>query len=469
MAHVILMPKAGQSMTEGRVVDWIKNEGDSVERGEPLLEIETDKANLEVEALESGILRKIFVPAGESCIVLAAVGVIGSADEEIDFEAVETETLEAAKAQAEADAAPAPPKAKGPKAKDGAGASAKARPRTPSRRPAPRAPSPQSAAPAPAPLSQVAAPVGHAPAMASTFVPPAPDDVHGRRVAASPLARKLAEERGISLRSVVGTGPSGRILRRDVEAAPATPQNGGHAPVSAAAPLASLAKPYPPPAEPPPPSVPLEGMRRAIASALQQSKSTIPHFYTTMAIDVTNALALKNSYAQAGLKLTVNDLVVRATALALADEPRVNCRVFDQHIEYPDDINIGVAVGSDDGLVVPVLLRAQEHDLQSLAAEARQIVTQAQSGKLVGSGQGTFTISNLGMFGVESFTAIINPPEGAILAVGGTTNELVPSGGGFFPRSILRVTLSCDHRAIDGLLAARFLSRLRYFLETASL
>ncbi|MGQ9592039.1 MAG: 2-oxo acid dehydrogenase subunit E2, partial [Planctomycetota bacterium] len=225
------------------------------------------------------------------------------------------------------------------------------------------------------------------------------------------------------------------------------------------------AKPYPPPSPRPPARVAVEGMRKAIGSALLQSKQTIPHFYATVSVDVTAALELKRSLEAAGTKVSVNDLVARASVIALRDEPRVNCRVFPERIEYPPNVNLGIAVGTEDGLVVPVVLRAEERDLGSLSAEIRRIVAAANSGKLIGSGQGTFTLSNLGMFGVESFGAIINPPEGAILAVGAAAVEAVPWGGGFVPRSILRVTLSSDHRAIDGVLAARFLARVKHLLE----
>src|SRR5690606_282001 len=190
-----------------------------------------------------------------------------------------------------------------------------------------------------------------------------------------------------------------------------------------------------------------------------------PHFVSTVAIDVTDALALKQARALAGERITVNDLILQAVTLAFLEEPRVNCRVFEDRIEHSDDVNLGIAVGSENGLVVPVILRAQEYDLGGLGDQARRIIASAQEGKLVGAGQGTFTVSNLGMFGVESFSAIINPPEGAILAVGSARDELVLAGGGFFPRSILRVTRSCDHRAIDGLIAARYLARLRWYLE----
>lgn len=451
MAHVILMPKAGQSMTEGKVVSWLKNEGDRVTRGDPLFEIETDKANLEVEALASGILRKILAPAGETRAVLTAVGVIGDPDEAIDFDAIEKSAREAA----EASSAPLAPQA----TENGGGPQARtATPRerrVEAERARPRR-EPKTSAPGTTVLTS-----------GPSSVPAPPRDARGERLRVSPLARRLAAERNVDLRAVRGTGPGGRVLRRDVEAAPSrTNGDGTRVGLPLAPSRAGSARMEPAP--PPPAEVPFAGMRKAIAQALRQSKSTIPHFYTTAVTDVTDALGLKRERAQAGEKLTVNDIILRAVTLALLDEPRMNCRVFEDRIEYPESINLGLAVGSDDGLVVPVLLRAEEHDLASLAQEARQVIASAQAGRLVGSGQGTFTISNLGMYGVESFSAIINPPEGAILAVGAARDELVPWTGGFLVRSILRVTLSCDHRAIDGLIAARFLARLRWFLENPS-
>jgi pyruvate dehydrogenase E2 component (dihydrolipoamide acetyltransferase) len=446
MAHPILMPKAGQSMTEGTIVSWFKKEGDTVERGQPLLEIETDKANLDVESTEAGVLRKVFHTDGDVVPVLEVIAIIGTADEEIDFEAVRQENAPAVEET----------------------------PATSPRRAAAKPPAPSSGKPKPARAVPTAAPTATMPAVATATVslgatplsfaplPPVARTTSGKRVAASPLARRIASERGVDLRSLKGSGPGGRIVRRDVESAPTTSSSNGHAATVGLAP----AIPYPPPSPQPPETIALDGMRGAIAKALQQSKSTIPHFYMTMAIDMSTALGVKASLGQSGVRVTVNDLILRASTLALIDEPKVNCRVFDDHVEYPKDVNIGVAVGNDDGLVVPVILGAQQHDLAGLADASREVIENAQNGKLVGTGQGTFTVSNLGTWGVESFTAIINPPEGAILAVGGIHQEIVPAGGGFFPRSMLRVSLSCDHRAIDGLIAARFLARLKHLLES---
>ena len=435
MAHPILMPKAGQSMTEGKIVTWLKKEGDPVERGAPLLEIETDKANLDVEATEEGILRLIAHQEGETVPVLTVIGVIGEPDEEIDLDALRSQHEKPAEETNETEKkeeAPAPAEKPRPLKAAKTEGEEKSSP-------------PQAAA------------VG-ASASVTIVRQPAPRLDDGRRVAASPLARRLASERGVDIRSLEGSGPGGRILKRDVEQAPTNGQTGGAAQLT-----------YPEPVKRPPAKVALDGMRGAIAKALQHSKSTIPHFYTTIAIDISEALALKTSLAANGVRVTINDLVLRACVLALTDEPGVNCRVAEDHIEYPEDINLGIAVGNDDGLVVPVVLGAQAHDLEALAAETGRVIEQARAGKLTGSGQGTFTISNLGMFGIESFTAIINPPEAAILAVGGIHQEAIPAGDGFVSRPILRVTLSCDHRAIDGFIAARFLSRIRFLLQTARL
>ena len=441
MAHPVLMPSAGQSMTEGRIVVWLKKEGERVKRGEPLLEIETDKANLEVEALAEGVLRKIFHEEGETVAVLTVIAVIGAADEEIDFEAVRA--------------------AGGEESRDGGasgdgdeGNKATSAGTTPAAAPESAAPPATGSGPAPASAS------AHGPTApkADTAVA-APSGRNGG--GSSPLARRLAAERGVSLGAVRGSGPGGRVLRRDVEAAAARGSGSFERPGSATG-------AYPPATPRPADRVALTGMRGAIASALSASKQAIPHFYATIAIDLGAALALKDALAASGTRVSVNDLIARATVLALADEPAVNCRVSAEHIDYPRDVNLGIAVGSDEGLVVPVVLRAEEHDLARLAGETRRVIESARRGKLVGMGQGTFTISNLGMFGVESFTAIINPPEGAILAVGATRDEFVAASGGLVPRPILRVTLSSDHRAIDGVLAARFLSRVKWILEDAT-
>lgn len=435
MAHPVLMPQAGQSMTEGKIVAWLKKEGETVAAGEPLLEIETDKANLEVEALDAGVLRKVFFREGEVVPVLSVIGIIGAAGEAIDFEAMR--------------AGAAPPQA----------------PPAPSIDSAPRG-GPAGLRPEPEVREKPAAIAGRElrAAAAGLLTAPAAPGAPRDRVFASPLARGVAQRRGVDLSRVRGTGPGGRILRRDVETAPAG-RAGARDEALEGPRVRSIF--YPPPAPRPAARVPVEGMRKAIGTALQQSKQTIPHFYATISIDMSGALRVKEAREEGGIKVSVNDIITRGAAIALADEPRVNCRVYADRIEYPKDINIGIAVGSEEGLVVPVILRAEGRDLAGIAQESRRVVEAAGAGKLIGSGQGTFTISNLGMFGVESFTAIINPPEGAILAVGAIRIEVVPHAGGFVPRPVLKATLSADHRAIDGLVAARFLARLKHIIEEA--
>jgi pyruvate dehydrogenase E2 component (dihydrolipoamide acetyltransferase) len=365
------------------------------------------------------------------------IGVIGGKDEEIDFEAIQAAKVTPEDAEEEETSA--------------TGSKAPSETSTDQGTVAGRSTTGESSRLDAGPVTTTAGPaiaIGSRPA---------------HRLFASPLARKIALERGVALENLSGTGPRGRILRRDVERAPV----GGNGQPSEKGVVAfdGGEKPYPPPSPRPPSSVPLEKMRRAIANALQQSKQNIPHFYATVSIDVSAALERRQIFRTQGAKISINDMVVRGCAIALQDEPRVNCRVSPDHIEYPSDVNIGIAVGSDEGLLVPVVLRAQSLDLPGTASESRRVIEAASAGKLIGSGQGTFTISNLGMFGVESFTAIINPPEGAILAVGAVRTEVIPRGGGFLPRAILKVTLSSDHRAIDGLIAARFLARLKHLLE----
>ncbi len=436
MAHTVIMPKAGQTMEEGTIVQWIKQEGDAVQKGDPLMVIQTDKADLEVESTGTGIVRKILVQEGDTVPVLQAVAVITDPDETIDLDAF------LADEQAAAPAAPSAPAA-APK------------------EPTPAAPAPAAAEAAASPRATPAArKVAELENVDLTQVKGTGvsgrimrDDVlsarEGRRIVASPYARKLAREGGLDLASIRGTGPDGRIIKRDVEEAIA------RAPAPAAAPAAEGEVEV----------VELTGMRKAIAGALQQSKQQAPHFYATGEVDVTRALAFKDYLKETGRKISVNDLVLRAAVLALGEHRRVNCRVEGNRITYVPTINLGVAVGLEEGLVVPVVVNAGRLSLTELAQESRRIADLARQGKLIGTGQGTFTVTNLGMFGVESFAAIINPPEAAILAVGAAKDTIVVKDQTFSLRKTMKLTLSVDHRVVDGVVAAKFLNTLKEALE----
>jgi pyruvate dehydrogenase E2 component (dihydrolipoamide acetyltransferase) len=268
-----------------------------------------------------------------------------------------------------------------------------------------------------------------------------------KRIDASPYAKRLAQEGGVDLAALKGTGPGGRIIKRDVEAALAR---------------AGATRP----AEPGEVEVvELTGMRKAIAGALQLSKQQAPHFYATVEVDMTRAMAFKDYLKETGRKVSVNDLVLRAAVLGLTANRRINCRIEGNRVSYYPQINLGVAVGLDAGLVVPVVMDAGRLDLVGLAREARRIADLARQGKLVGMGQGTFTVTNLGMFGVESFAAIINPPEAAILAVGGVKDTIVVRDQTFALRKVMKLTVSVDHRVVDGVLAAQFLNAVKQALE----
>ena len=439
MAHKVIMPKAGQTMEEGTIVQWLKNEGDAIGKGDALMVVQTDKADLEVEASEGGILTRILVPAGDTVPVLTTVAVVTAPGETLDIDVFlaqgDTPPV-AASADAPAPAAPAAPAA-GPPA-----ASASAAPRaTPTAR--------NVAAAAGKDLSRIKG-TGVSGRITKADVMAAPES---GRLHASPYARKLAAARGVDLAALTPTGPGGRILARDVEV---------H---RAAAPAAA---PSPAPCAGPPAQaevVELTGMRKAIAGALQLSKQKAPHFYAAMDVDMSRAMAFKDYLKETGRKVTVNDLVLRAAVLALQAHPRVNCRVEDTRVTYLPAVNLGVAVGLEAGLVVPVVRDAGALPLEALAAETRRIVDLARAGTLVGTGQGSFTVTNLGMFGVASFSAIINPPEGGILAVGAVRDTVGVKGQAFFLTRVMTLTISVDHRVIDGVLAAAFLRTIKELLE----
>jgi pyruvate dehydrogenase E2 component (dihydrolipoamide acetyltransferase) len=419
----VILAKLSPTMEEGTIVKWSKNEGDAVKPGDVLAEIETDKANMEMEALGGGVLRKILVPAGGKAPVGALIGVIADAKDDI--------------AKVLASAGPAPAAAAPPPAP------AKPAEPAPAAAPAPAPPAPQAAPPAPAP----------APPSPAAEVPAAPAE--GGRVKASPLARSMAAERNIPLGSIPGSGPGGRIIKRDIEAWAQNPQAATAAPTAA-------------PAATPGRELPLSGMRKTIARRLTESKVQAPHFYVTVEIDMDAAAAVREQIQRAEeTKVSFNDLIVKACAKALRKFPAVNASWGGEAIAVHGDVHVGVAVAINDGLIVPVVRDADRKSILEISREVKDLAARARDRKLKPEefSGGTFSISNLGMFDVTEFTAIINPPESAILAVGAVKKVPVVKGDELAVGQRMRVTLSSDHRVIDGALAAQFLAELRRLLE----
>ena len=425
----VVLAKLSPTMEEGTIVKWSKKEGDPVKVGDVLAEIETDKANMEMEALGAGVLRKVLVPAGGKAPVGSLIGVIANPDEDISAVVAGAGT-------------PAAPQAAAPA-------------------PAPPQPTPQAPAPSAPPAAQAT------PAMASAPRPAAPPSGQGEgeggRVKASPLARSMAAQQTIPLSSVPGSGPGGRIIKRDIEAwstggsrRTATPPTSAPAAVPAA------------PAITPGQEIPLSNMRKTIARRLSESMFTAPHFYVTVEIDMDAAVSLREQLVQGeNVKVSFNDLVVKACAKALTRFPMVNASWGGDKITTHGEVHVGVAVAIPDGLITPVVRNADRKAVTEIAREVKDLAARAKDKKLrpeefMGS---TFTVSNLGMLDVVEFTAIINPPESAILAVGAVRKLPVVADDGIRVGYRMRVTLSSDHRVVDGALAARFLADVRRLLE----
>jgi pyruvate dehydrogenase E2 component (dihydrolipoyllysine-residue acetyltransferase) len=440
----VVMPKLSEAMETGKIIKWLKKEGDRIQGGDILAEIETDKADVEMEAFGAGVLRKILVPAGEKAPVGTLIGVIAEPSEDI------AGVLASAPAPAAAGV--------------GAGAGASA-PRDSRSAPAP-APAPATAAPAqpaarPTPVEAPAVATFARPAV----VPPAavPATVAPGRVKASPLAKKIAAQVGVDLRLVRGSGPGGRIIRRDVEGATVTVAPAAAAPV-ATAPAAS-------------PTVsgveyedrPLSQIRAAIAKRMPLSKAPVPHFYVTSEVAMDRAWELRAELnaLEGQPKISVNDFVVRACALALLAHPGVNASFQGDAIRVWHRAHIGIAVALEDGLITPVLRDCQSKSLAQIAVDARDLAERARGRKLrvTELSGATFSISNLGMYDVTEFSAIINPPEGAILAVGSVRRIPVVDDAGLGVGRRMALTLSCDHRVMDGAMGARFLQDVKRLLE----
>ena len=435
----IIMPRLSDTMEEGVIASWLKQVGDPVARGEVIAEIETDKALMELEAYDDGVLEQILADAGARVPIGEPIALVGDGSGTARVTSAAAPETSAATGGSEV---------------------------------SPAAPTPDASTPATGSVS---------PTPAATPGSATPDDrtsggsatADGRRPKSSPLARKIAREIGVDLATVTGTGPGGRITRRDVESAkPAT--DSGTAPAAApAAATAEAAVAQPVPASGDYDEIPLTRIQQVSATRLTESKQQAPHIYLTSAIDVTDLLAFRvqinATLESAGKgKVSVNDLLVKAVAATLRTDPSVNVSFAGDKLLQHKGIHLGVAVATPAGLLVPVIHDADRKSVSEIAAESRDKAERARTRKLRAEEMsgGTFTISNLGMFGIEQFTAVINPPESAILAVGGASDELrLDDSGAVVARKVLRVTLSADHRAIDGAVAAKFLQQFKDLLE----
>ncbi|HYR40962.1 MAG TPA: pyruvate dehydrogenase complex dihydrolipoamide acetyltransferase [Methylomirabilota bacterium] len=433
MITKVIMPKLSDAMETGKVIKWIKKEGDSVKGGDVIAEVETDKANVEIEAFGSGVLRKILVSEGGQVPVGNLIGVIAEPSDDIS-------TLAASAPPPAAAAAPAPDKA------------AAALPAMESYKSEPATPSVVPMSPAPA--------------------APAGAGAGGGRVKASPLARKVAAQSGVDLRLVQGSGPGGRIVRRDVEAAGTAPAAAPPVARPAAAAPAAATRPafvIPPRTGAEFEDQPLSPMRAVIAKRMPLSKGPIPHFYVTSEVAMDRAWALRADLnaLEGQPKVSVTDLIIKACALALLKNPGVNAQLQGQAIRVFHRAHIGIAVALDEGLITPVLRDCDAKPLTQIAFEARDLAERARGGKLRAQEMSgaTFSVSNLGMFDVEEFSAIINPPEGAILAVGSVVEKPVAEGGQIRVGRRMKMTISCDHRVMDGAMGARFLQDAKHLLE----
>ncbi|MCB9179793.1 MAG: pyruvate dehydrogenase complex dihydrolipoamide acetyltransferase [Flavobacteriales bacterium] len=425
MAEIVRMPKLSDTMTEGVVAQWHKKVGDKVKSGDVLAEIETDKATMEFESFVDGVLLHIGVPKGQAAPVDGLLAIIGKEGEDVKKLVADFEKENAAKPKEEK----AEPKKEAAKAQD-------------------RAEAP-TAAPAPAPSPAVAPSPALAASNGSQAHVATPVQ-EGGRVKASPLARRLAEEKGIDIRRVHGTGDDGRVTKRDIDA-----YRGG----------AAIRTPQVEHYE----EVAVSQMRKTIARRLAESKFSAPHFYLTLEIDMEPAMrarvAINNAIAPD--KISFNDLVIRAAAQALKQHPKVNSSWLGDRIRYNSHVHIGVAVAVEEGLLVPVVRFADTKSLRMIGSEVRVFAQKARDKKLQPQDWegNTFTISNLGMFGIEEFTAIINPPDSCILAVGGIMEKPVVRNGAIVPGHTMKVTLSCDHRVVDGATGSAFLQTLKSYLE----
>ncbi|MBV9173947.1 MAG: 2-oxo acid dehydrogenase subunit E2 [Chloroflexi bacterium] len=464
----ITMPRLSDTMEEGTIASWLKKPGEQVNRGEVIAQIETDKATMDLTAFESGTLQEILVPEGQTVAIGQAVARIGSgaapskAEESApESEAAASPATEDSEPSSTDEAEPPSTEASEPPAAEETGSEA---PRTPEAR--------ENVAEAPEP----SAPPSEQPTLRADTEPASSDGAtENDKVRASPMARHIASEHGLDLSNIHGSGPQGRVIRADVEAAlkspsqPAPPAQDGAAQPAPA--QEAAAQPAQAPQQDGDGRVPLSQMRRTIARRMAESTRTIPHFFLTTTIDATDLVALRKQLlaemGDNGPRISINDMVVKAAAIALRRVSEVNVSFAEDSLIEHTHVNIGVAVATERGLIVPVVRDVDQKSLGVIAREARTLAEKAHAGKLQPKDYagGTFTVSNLGMFGVEQFNAVINPPEAAILAVGAVTREPAERDGNIVLRDRLALTLSVDHRALDGAIGARYLQALKQLLE----
>ena len=449
------MEALSPTMEEGRLVKWNKNEGDPVATGDVLAEVETDKAVMELVARGDGVLRKRLANEGDASPVGTLLAIIGTADENIDSivgaaaPAAASAPAASAASAAQASRSSVPQSAEQSQGEASAPPQQKAAPPASAAPSAPRAAAPPRPAPPP-PRPGAPPPKGNGAHPGATAAP-------GGRQRSSPLARRLATEKGIQLGGIQGSGPGGRIVKRDIENAKAT---GGAGRSAAAERLA---------AEGDFKDVPLTQIRKTIARRLSESNGPVPTFFLTSEYDVTRAAELRTQLIEMGeqYKVSFNDIVIKAVALALAEHPEVNAHWLNDKIRQFNRVHVSMAVAVEDGLITPVLFDADRLSLWDISGKARDLAKRARERKLTPEEYtgATFTVSNLGMFGIDQFTAIINPPEAGILAVGGSEEKPVVIDGNLEIRQRMRVTMSCDHRVIDGATGAKFLQTLKRYVE----
>ena len=410
MAEIVRMPKLSDTMTEGVVAEWHKKVGDSIESGELLAEIETDKATMEFESFQEGVLLHIGVEQGQTAPVDSILAILGEKGEDIkDLLKEDTAPISVEEPIKEAI---------------------------------------KEVKPEPVVVAPVAVqPEKEKPTISNTTFPPT-NTISNFEIKASPLAKKLAKERGVNLKFVKGTGTDGRIVKRDIDNFQVKSVSIGQESFK---------------------DEPVSQMRKVIAHRLAESKFSAPHFYLTISINMDNAIESRKAINQSisPSKISFNDFVVKAAAVSLKDHPRVNASWHGDFIRYYDHVHIGVAVAVDEGLLVPVVRFANEKPLTEIGQEVKDFAQKAKEKKLQPEEWegNTFTISNLGMFGIDEFTAIVNPPDACILAIGGIQHVPVIKDGEIVPGSVMKVTLSCDHRVVDGAVGSAFLNSFKNYLE----